>query len=124
MSQPVIRPIDQLPANAVDRARGATMQVLLGPEDCAPNFATRRFTLEPGGRIPLHRHATIAHQQVMLEGEMAIALDDRELMVRASDCIFIPAGVALWYENHGQVPVRFLCVVPITSDYQTEWLED
>ena len=72
----------------------------------------------------MHRHATIEHQQVVLEGEMAIALDDREVVVRAGDCLLIPAGVAHWYENRGDVPVRFLCVVPITSEYQTEWLEE
>jgi len=99
------------------------MQVLLGPEDGAPGFATRRFTLEPGGRIPNHRHATIEHEQVVLEGEMVIGLDGREAVVRAGDCLLIPAGVAHWYENRGAVPARFLCVVPITAQYETEWLE-
>jgi quercetin dioxygenase-like cupin family protein len=124
MIQPVIRSIDQPPANPVERARGAFMQVLLGADDGAPTFATRRFTLEPGGRIPLHRHATIEHEQIVLEGEMAIGLDDRELVVRAGDCLLIPPGVAHWYENRGNLPVRFLCIVPITADYQTEWLEE
>ena len=54
---------------------------------------------------------------------MVIGLDKREATVSAGDCVFIPAGVAHWYENRGPVPVRFLCVVPMTEDYQTEWLE-
>jgi quercetin dioxygenase-like cupin family protein len=124
MSQPVIRSVDQAPANRVDRARGAFMQVLLGPEDGAPTFATRLFTLEPGGRIPNHRHDTIEHEQVVIAGEMTIGLGDRQQVVRAGDCLLIPAGVAHWYENRGKVPVRFLCAVPITTDYQTEWLEE
>jgi len=59
----------------------------------------------------------------MLSGEMVIGLDDREHQVRAGECVFIPAGVAHWYENRGAEPAIFLCMVPITAEYQTEWLE-
>lgn len=122
MSPAVVRHLDEPPANEVERARGATIQVLLGPADGAPRFITRRFTLAPGGCIPRHRHADIEHQQVVLEGSMILALDEREVEVGPGDCVFIPAGVAHWYENHGEVPVRFLCIVPLTDGYQTEWL--
>jgi quercetin dioxygenase-like cupin family protein len=54
---------------------------------------------------------------------MVIALDGREFEVDAGDSIFIPAGVSHWYENRGSRPVRFVCIVPRTDDYQTEWLE-
>ena len=123
MAEPVIRSMDGAAAVAVERARGATIEVLLGVDDGVPHFATRRFTIEPGGRIPRHRHDAIEHEQVVLEGAMVIGLDDREVEVSAGECLFIPAGVAHWYENRGRVPVRFLCVVPLTSSYQTEWLE-
>jgi quercetin dioxygenase-like cupin family protein len=119
----VVRPMTTPVARPVERCRGATIQVLLGPEDGAPSFVTRRFTLDPGGRIPSHRHDHIEHQQVVLEGEMTLGLDSRKTVVRAGDCVFIPAGVAHWYENHGTEPVRFLCIVPRTGEYQTEWLE-
>ena len=120
---PVVRSMDDPEAATVERARGASIQVLLGPEDGTPTFVTRRFTLEPGGRIPCHRHPAIEHEQVVLSGEMVLALDGREHVVRAGDCVFIPAGVAHWYENRGDAPVRFLCMVPRTDDYATEWLE-
>jgi quercetin dioxygenase-like cupin family protein len=120
---PVIRAGAAVPAEPVPRCRGAAIQVLLGPESGVPNFVTRLFTLEPGGRIPCHKHDTIEHEQVVLEGRMVIALDGREFEVDAGDSIFIPAGVSHWYENRGSRPVRFVCIVPRTDDYQTEWLE-
>ena len=120
---PIIRSMDQVAANEVARARGATIQVLLGPDDQLPNFYTRRFSIEPGGRIPMHRHDSIEHEQVVIEGEMRLVLDGQERLVRAGDCIFIPAGVAHAYETVGARPVRFLCMVPAVADYQTEWLE-
>jgi quercetin dioxygenase-like cupin family protein len=108
----------------VARARGARMAVLIGPDDGAPNFVTRRFVLEPGGRIPGHRHPSIEHEQVVLRGEMTIGLDQTTRHVSPGDAIFIPAGVAHWYENRGDEPVEFVCIVPRTVDYATEWLED
>ncbi len=119
----VIRNMNEVRPSPVGNSRGASIQVLLGPAEGVPNFVTRRFTLEPGGRIPEHRHESIEHEQVMLEGEMVLTLDGEDHTVRAGDCIFIPAGVAHAYANHGSEPVRFLCIVPRTSDYRTEWLE-
>ena len=118
----VIRNIDEPRPSPVANSRGATIQVLLGPADGVPNFVTRRFTLEPGGRIPEHRHENIEHEQVMLQGEMVLTLDGEERVVRTGDCIFIPAGVAHSYANRGSETVRFLCIVPRTSEYRTEWL--
>lgn len=120
---PVIRPMNEAAAIEVERSRGATIQVLLGPDDHVPNFATRQFTLLPGGRIPRHGHDSIEHEQVMLEGEMTLGLGDTVHVVRPGDCIFIPAGTAHWYENRGHETVRFLCIVPIGQPYQTTWFE-
>lgn len=122
-ARPLIRPMSTAEAVRVEHARGATMEVILGPDDGVPNFITRRFTIAPGGRIPCHRHDTIEHEQVVLEGVMVVGLDHVEHVAAAGDCLFIPPGVAHWYENRGDVPVRFLCVVPRTDGYQTEWLE-
>lgn len=123
LPSPLIRGIAAVPPQTVERTRGTSIQVLIGPTDGAPNFITRRFTVEPGGRIPMHRHDSIEHEQVMLSGTMTIGLDQREVEVTEGDCIFIPAGVAHWYENRTDQTVAFLCMVPITADYQTEWLE-
>jgi quercetin dioxygenase-like cupin family protein len=100
------------------------MKVLLGLESGVPNFITRHFSVEAGGRIPCHRHDSIEHEQVVLEGSMVIGLDGREVEVVPGDSVFIPAGVDHWYENRGADTVRFVCVVPRTDDYQTEWLEE
>ena len=111
-------------AGPVPGAKGATLKVLLGPEQGVPNFVTRLFTLEAGVRIPKHRHDSIEHEQVILEGSMTMGLDDRVVEVTKGDCVFIPAGVAHWYENRGSDPVRFLCIVPRTEQYRTEWMEE
>ena len=121
---PVVRALDAIEGMKVPRCRGATMKVVLGPESGVPNFVTRVFILDAGGRIPCHRHDSIEHEQIVLDGRMIISLDGRETEVGPGDSIFIPAGVSHWYENRGDAAVRFVCVVPRTEDYQTEWLEE
>ena len=120
---PVVRNFAAVTPAVVERSRGAEIQILIGPADGAPNFITRRFTLAPGGRIPSHRHDSIEHEQFILAGTMVVGLDNREVDVTEGDSVFIPAGVAHWYENRTDEPVAFLCMVPQSNDYQTEWLE-
>ena len=117
----VIRAMQSVPAVEVGRSEGATIQVLLGPDDGVPNFHTRRFTIEPGGWIPEHMHPSIEHEQVLLEGEMVLVLDGLERTVRSGDCVYIPAGCWHAYRNDGDVVVRFLCMVPVTATYETEF---
>ncbi len=114
----------EVQAPPVKRARSARMAVLLGPEQGVPNFITRRFLLSPGAYIPKHRHPTIEHEQVMVRGEMVIDLDGVERTVRPGDAIYLPAGCAHSYANRGAADVEFLCIVPVTADYATEWLEE
>ncbi len=98
------------------------MQVLIGPDEGAPNFIMRRFTIMPGGSIPAHLHPSIEHEQYVLSGSMKLGLGDSQRVVTAGEAVFIPAGVAHWYENEGEQPVVFLCVIPKTKNFETEWL--
>ena len=66
----------------------------------------------------------IEHEQVMIRGEMVLGLDGEERVVRAGDAMFLPAGSVHWYENRGAAEVEFLCVVPITAEYRTDWHEE
>ena len=107
----------------VGRARGAKKTVLVGAEHGAPNFDLRLFVLDPGGRIPAHKHPNIEHEQFVLDGEMTVGLDGEVHTASEGDVLFIPAETPHWYENRTERPVRFLCTVPQTEDYETDWLE-
>jgi quercetin dioxygenase-like cupin family protein len=122
--RPAVIAPEAAPAPPVKRARGARMAVPVGPEQGASNYITRRFLLAPGGRIPKHRHPTIEHEQVMVRGEMVLGMGDEVRTVRAGDAMYLPAGCAHWYENRSAEEVEFLCMIPNTPEYATEWLED
>ncbi len=122
MSIPVVRPADRVAKKPVQKGTNAFVQVLIGPDEGAPNYILRKFTILPGGRIPAHRHPTIEHEQYVLKGSMSLGLGEEEREVSAGEAVLIPAGVVHWYENRTDAPVEFLCVIPKTKNYETEWV--
>ncbi len=89
-------------------------QVLIGPEDRAPNFAMRRFIMGPGGGMPRHTN-TVEHEQFVLKGRAQIGIGDRVYEVGPEDVLFIPAGIPHYYRVL-QAPFEFLCMVPNAED--------
>ncbi len=120
--KPVVRQAASVEAKPVERGEKAFIQVLIGPEDGAPHFLTRKFTLLPGGRIPKHRHPDLEHEQYVLSGRMRLLLGEEVFEVEAGQAVYIPPGVPHAYANEGPEPVEFLCMIPKTP-YTTEWLE-
>jgi quercetin dioxygenase-like cupin family protein len=109
-----VRHAKDVPADPVPAGRGTTRQVLIGPE-VGPNFALRRFIMEPGGGIPNHTN-TVEHEQYVLRGRARIGIGAEVTEVSAGDVVFIPAGTPHWYEVLSQEPFEFLCVVPNAPD--------
>ena len=103
--------VDMEPVSA---GQGTSRQVLIGPDE-APNFALRRFIMEPGGGMPAHTNA-VEHEQYVLRGRARIGIGDEVIEVRKDDVVFIPAGVPHWYKAEGDEPFEFLCVVPNLPD--------
>jgi quercetin dioxygenase-like cupin family protein len=113
--RPVVRRADQVEYEAVDAADGLRKGVLVGPDDGAPNFALRRFTLAPGAEVPRHTNA-VEHEQYVLAGEYVVGIGDEEREVGPGDSLLIPAGVVHWYRNESDEEGAFLCAVPNGDD--------
>lgn len=111
----------EVPGEAVSGARETTRQVLIGPEE-APNFALRRFVMQPGGGMPRHTNR-VEHEQYVLRGRATIGIGDEVVEVREGDAVFIPAGTPHWYRAGEEEPFEFLCVVPNRPD-RIEILEE
>ena len=110
-----VRHVDSLPSEPVSAGRSTKRQVLIGPDE-GPNFAMRRFIMEPGGGMPLHTNE-VEHEQFVLRGSARVRIGDEEHRVRAGDVVYIPGGVPHSYEaDEGDEPFEFLCVVPNRPD--------
>jgi quercetin dioxygenase-like cupin family protein len=104
-------------AKEVTTGRDTTIQVLISSQE-GPNFALRRFCMQKGGGMPRHINS-VEHEQYVLRGQAKIGIGDETHEVTAGDVVFIPQGVAHYYQNLGNEPFEFLCVIPNKEDEVT-----
>lgn len=110
----VVKESDGVPMEPVSAGEGTRMQVLVGPDDGAPNFALRRFVMEEGGGIPFHTNR-VEHEQYVLRGRARVRIGDQVHEVGPDDSLYIPGGTPHSYEVT-EGPFEFICVVPNAPD--------
>jgi len=110
-----VRRAGEIDYETVDAADGLEKGVLVGPDQGAPNFAIRQFTLAPGAEVPRHTNE-VEHEQYVLAGEYVVGIDDEEHVVSEGDSLLIPAGTVHWYRNESEQEGAFLCAVPNGDD--------
>ena len=101
-------------AKDVSAGKDTTIQVLISSQE-GPNFALRKFSMQQGGGMPRHTN-TLEHEQYVLRGEARITIGDETHQVKTGDVVFIPEGAIHSYENTGNEPFEFLCIIPNKED--------
>jgi quercetin dioxygenase-like cupin family protein len=89
----------------------ATRQVLIGPDEHAPNFHLRYFAVQPGGYTSLDQHAH-EHGVYILHGRARLRLGDEEHELVPGDVVYISGNEVHQFFALGAEPFGFLCVVP------------
>jgi quercetin dioxygenase-like cupin family protein len=112
-----VKHIKDVQAQTVMAGDLTSMQILISAQE-GPNFAMRRFVMQPGGGMPRHTN-TVEHEQYVLKGHAMVGMGDEELEVRTGDVLFIPEGVPHWYHNIGEDDFEFLCIIPNKTDVIT-----
>lgn len=100
---------------SMEGADGVAMQVMVGRNDGAPNFALRHFCVQPGGHTPRHQH-NYEHEVYIVEGTATVECDGARHRVSAGDVLFVEPNRMHQFVNDGNGPLRFLCLVPVTFD--------
>ena len=101
-------------ANNVTAGKDTTIQVLISSQE-GPNFALRKFSMQKGGGMPRHTN-TVEHEQYVLRGQATITIGDEAHQVKTGDVVFIPEGAIHSYQNIGDEPFEFLCIIPNKED--------
>ena len=101
-------------AKDVAAGKDTTIQVLISSKE-GPNFALRKFSMQKGGGMPRHTN-TVEHEQYVLRGEASITIGDETHHVKTGDVVFIPEGAIHSYQNSGEEPFEFLCIIPNKED--------
>ena len=109
-----VKHTDDVEKKDVAAGRDTTIQVLITAQE-GPNFALRKFSMKTGGGMPLHTN-TVEHEQYVLRGHARIGIGKETHEVHAGDVVFIPAGIVHYYENIGDEPFEFLCIIPNKPD--------
>jgi quercetin dioxygenase-like cupin family protein len=109
-----IKHSNDVEAKNVAAGKDTTIQVLISSQE-GPNFALRKFSMQKGGGMPRHTN-TVEHEQYVLRGEATITIGEETHHVKAGDAVFIPEGAVHSYENTGEGPFEFLCIIPNKED--------
>lgn len=109
-----VKKLDEVPVTNVEAGSKTKIQVLISSDE-GPHFAMRRFVIGPGGSMPMHTN-TVEHEQFVLSGEARTRIGDQVFVLSKNDIVFIPAGTEHSYENIGDEPYEFLCMVPNRDD--------
>jgi quercetin dioxygenase-like cupin family protein len=112
-----VKQAEAVATNVVSTGSGVSIQLLISAEE-GPNFAMRRFTIEPGGSMPNHTNQ-VEHEQYVLNGSAEIGIAGEVFKVNPGDVVFIPAQTPHWYKNTGDSPFVFLCLIPNKPDFTT-----
>jgi quercetin dioxygenase-like cupin family protein len=91
----------------------ATIRWLIAAGNGAPHFAMRVIEIKrKGEKIPLHHH-DYEHEIFIIEGHGLVLGPDGAKPVAYGNFVYVPAGEEHGFENTGDAPFRFICVIPV-----------
>ncbi|KIQ08028.1 cupin domain-containing protein [Rhodococcus sp. MEB064] len=84
--------------------------IVRNPENSPRTPAVIDMTFPPGGFAPLHMHAEIDDNFLMLEGEFAVRSGDDTFLARAGSFVSLPHGVAYTTRVVGSTNARMVVI--------------
>jgi quercetin dioxygenase-like cupin family protein len=98
-----------------DAVHGVIKNVLVGPNDCAPNFVIRVFQVPPGESSFFHQHSH-EHGIVILQGKAKVQINNAFHTLEPLSSILISGGDQHQLTNIGERPLAFICVIPAIAE--------
>jgi len=96
---------------------GALSKALVRPETCGARRVDFRISCyQPMAYVQEHVHQVQEQVYHVLEGEGMLTLDDKSVLMRRHDYVFVPPGVRHGFTNNGTVPLVFLVVTTPVED--------
>jgi len=109
----IVRKVDEIASEAIIEkgVKGVSKQVLLGPEQDAPNFIMRRFSVAPGGYTFYHTH-DFEHEVYVLSGSGVVRQENTETAIGPDTAVLVVPNEIHQFINTGDEPLIFLCIIP------------
>ena len=97
-----------------DDVKGVVKNVLVGPQDGAPNFIIRFFQVPVGGSTFDHAHPH-EHGILILHGKAQIELENKTFDLAPYDSVFVSGNDRHQIMNVGETSLGFICVIPLEA---------
>jgi mannose-6-phosphate isomerase-like protein (cupin superfamily) len=92
-------------------ARGSVMFFKALAEQDGGDFSLMERTLPPGGRRPPpHRHANCSEAYFVLDGLVAVTVEDEDLALGPEGFVLVPRGTRHTFGNAGEREARLLVI--------------
>lgn len=99
---------------------GALSKALVRPEVCGARRIDHRISCyQPMAHVGEHVHRVQEQIYHVIEGEGMLTLDDRKLVLRRHDYVFVPPGIRHSFTNTGLQPLVFLVITTPVEDDET-----
>lgn len=109
----VVRHFTDVPGTMVEEgAEAVKIRWVISQDDGAPNFAMRHFTISPAGHTPHHAHEW-EHEVFILSGAGKVVGPDGETRLKTGTVVFVAPNDEHHFENDTDLPLAFLCLVPL-----------
>lgn len=95
----------------VPGAHDASLRVVIGRDDGAPNFTMLLLEIAPGGHTARHNHPW--EEEVFVKsGRGRVVTEDDEEALQPGDAVYLGPGESHQFFNTGMEPFQFICVIP------------
>lgn len=68
-------------------------------------YQVKRINVNPGARLSLQSHRRRSENWVVVSGEALVTVDDRQIVVKKGESVFVPTGARHRMENRGSEPM-------------------
>lgn len=106
----LVKLLQDFPKEKITAGEKTFKQVLIGPE-IGPNFAMRRFIIEPGGFMPNHTN-TVEHEQLVLRGQAEIGIGGKRFNVKKIRSCLFPKAFRIGTKIRATNPLSFCAWFP------------
>ena len=89
---------------------GVIKNILVGPQDGAPNFIIRFFQVPVGGSTFDHAHPH-EHGMIILHGKARIEIERESYELNPYDSVFVSGNDHHQVHNIGDTSLGFICVI-------------
>ena len=76
--------------------------------DDGERFAVKRLTVKPGAQLALRMHHHRSEHWVVVQGTAKVVCDDKVVLVRENESVYIPLGAVYQLQNPGKTVLEVI----------------